>query len=229
MTFFNPSKLLVAMSTITVLAAAPTAFADAPRSTVPAQLSGQSDFIKLADAGEKTKGNRDRGDRSRDRGNRNRDRGDRHRSNSHSDHGSRNRNRGSRNRDRGYSHNRYYNNRRGWNNSRNYTRHYTTPVRYTNTRRNRRHYTPYRSNIGISFNIGTPRYTQHRWAPTAYSFYQPSYGSYNTYQTQTTCRRVTREAWHHGHRELISVKECSNPWSGTYTVQGSERVIDCRY
>jgi hypothetical protein len=37
------------------------------------------------------------------------------------------------------------------------------------------------------------------------------------------------EANHHGHIELISVKECYNPWDGYYIIQGSERIVDCPY
>jgi len=37
------------------------------------------------------------------------------------------------------------------------------------------------------------------------------------------------EANHHGHTELISVKECYNPWDGYYIIQGSERIEDCPY
>lgn len=93
----------------------------------------------------------------------------------------------------------------------------------------RRHYTPYRSSVGISFHFGDTGYSRYRWAPSRYSFYRPAYGSYNYYQNQTTCRRINVEGWHHGHREIVSVKQCSNPWDGTYIVQGSERVIGCRW
>ena len=95
--------------------------------------------------------------------------------------------------------------------------------------RNNRYFNPYRSNLGISFHIGSTDYSRYRWAPSLYSFYTPTYGSYGYYQSQTHCRRIKTEAWHHGHRELVSVKVCSNPWDGEYVVQGSERIIDCRF
>ncbi len=110
---------------------------------------------------------------------------------------------------------------------------YRSPTRYSGgyspAPRHRGYNTRYRSNIGISFNLGSPGYSQYRWAPTAYSFYRPAYGRYNAYQRQTVCRRINIEGWHHGHRELVSVTECSNPWDGSYIVQGSERVIACRW
>jgi len=155
------------------------------------------------------RGNRSRGHDSHRGHNRRADRGhrsDRRRNNFRSDRRFRS-NRGFSSRNRGYRFNRGYN-------------------RHVNYNRG---YTPYRSNVGISFNFGSPRYSGYRWAPTAYSFYQPSYGAYSAYQTSTVCRRITTEAYHHGHVELISVKQCSNPWDGTYIVQGSERVIDCRW
>jgi len=86
--------------------------------------------------------------------------------------------------------------------------------------------TNYRSSIGISFGFGTPGFSAYRWAPTAYSFYNPSFGSYGYYQRNTVCRRVNVEGWYRGFRELISVKQCSNPWSGSYIVQGSERLVN---
>ncbi len=99
---------------------------------------------------------------------------------------------------------------------------YTRPIRHNNQRV---HSNPYRSNLGITFHFGSPGYSRHRWAPAAYSFYRPSYGHYAHYQQRTTCRRVTLEAWRYGHPQLVSVKQCSNPWDGTYIIQGSERLI----
>ncbi len=88
--------------------------------------------------------------------------------------------------------------------------------------------TNYRSGLGISFHFGTPGYSNYRWVSSPYSGYRSSYGSYSRYRSQTYCQRVTVEGWHHGHRELVSVKQCSNPWDGTYIVQGSERLLGCR-
>lgn len=90
---------------------------------------------------------------------------------------------------------------------------------------NRGYRTNYRSSLGISFHLGSPGYSSYRWAPTAYSLYSPSYGSYGYYQRSTACRRVNVEGWYRGYRELISVKQCSNPWNGSYIVQGSERLV----
>lgn len=95
--------------------------------------------------------------------------------------------------------------------------------------RNRGFSSSYRSSFGISFNFGSPGYSRYRWSPSAYSLYRPSYGSYGSYQTRTSCRRVTLDGWYHGHRELISVEQCSNPWDGTYIIQGSERVANSRW
>lgn len=110
-------------------------------------------------------------------------------------------------------------------------RDYYRPARHywRHARRHGGYYSPYRSRVGISFHFGSPGYSRYRWAPAAHSFYRPIYGSYSGYKNRTSCRRITVEGWHHGHRELVSVKQCSNPWDGTYIVQGSERVIDCRW
>lgn len=83
----------------------------------------------------------------------------------------------------------------------------------------------YRSNLGISFSFGTPGYSRYRWAPAAYSFYKPTYGSRAHYRSRTTCRRVNVQGRHYGHSRLISVKQCTNPWTGSYIVQGSERLV----
>lgn len=88
---------------------------------------------------------------------------------------------------------------------------------------------PYRSSIGINFNFGSSGLSRYRWSPSAYGFYSPSYGSYRSYQARTTCDRVTLDGYHYGRPALISVKECYNPWDGSYIVQGSERVIDSRW
>ncbi len=99
---------------------------------------------------------------------------------------------------------------------------------YRTSRSNRGYQTNYRSGLGINFSFGTPGYSNYRWASNPYSGYRSSYGSFGQYQSRTYCQRVTVEGWHHGHRELVSVKQCSNPWDGTYIVQGSERIIACR-
>ncbi len=87
----------------------------------------------------------------------------------------------------------------------------------------------YRSSIGINFSFGQPGYSRYRWASSPYSFYQPRYSSYWAYTATTYCERVLIEANHHGHRELISVKQCSNPYDGTYIIQGSEQIVNCTY
>ena len=104
---------------------------------------------------------------------------------------------------------------------------YTRPVRHVSN--NRRHNTSYRSGLGISFNFGNSGYSRHRWAPTAYSFYQPSYGQYGNYQRRTRCQRINLDAWRYGQPVIVSVRQCSNPWSGTYIVQGSERIVAQRW
>lgn len=91
------------------------------------------------------------------------------------------------------------------------------------------HRTNYRSGLGISFSFGTPGYSSQRWAPSRYSFYQPAYGGYSAYSSQTTCRPVRVQALHHGHYETVEVTQCSNPWDGTYIIQGSERIVNCLY
>ncbi len=226
------TKALLAACALTVLAAAPAAFA-AP--TVDNKLYSAKqvpNYIKTADHSDRRsdrsrehRGDRSRGHRS-DRHHSDRHRSDRHRSDRHRGY------RSDRHRsDRG----RHYRRDRGHRNyRRDYRRrdHYRPNRRHVNRNYNRQHngyYTPYRSNVGISFNFGTPGYSRYRWSQNPYSFYRPTYGSYGYYQTSTTCRRVTVEAWHHGHSELVSVKQCSNPWDGTYIVQGSERVINCRW
>jgi len=241
----NLRKALLAAGAFTVLALAPAALAT-PALSTQAPTTDKVQYTQTAEKQDKRKdrtrdrGNRsDRGDRSRNRGDRHRDRGDRSdrrdrsdRSRSHrSDRGHRGYNHNRSDRRRSYSRNRSHNSRRSYYSPRrtyrpSYRTSYRTSPRYTSHSRN---YSPYRSSIGISFNIGGGGYNHRRWSPSAYSFYQPSYGSYGAYRSQTVCRRVQRTAWHHGHQELISVKECSNPWNGTYVVQGSERIIDCRY
>lgn len=223
MPFLTQPKKIIAMGAVTTLISTSAAFAAPALDTKPVATSKTSTYVKLADSTEKSRRARNRAHSHDNNRSRNQTRSrDHHRSNNrnarrHSNHNYRS---NYRHRDRRSNrHNRYYS-----------SRHYNAPYRYVPPRRIRNvTYRPYRSHLGISFNFGSPRYSGYRWAPAAYSFYKPSYGSYSWYQTQTHCRRVTREAWHHGHRELISVKECSNPYSGTYIVQGSERLIDCRY
>lgn len=193
------TKTLLAAGALTVLAAAPSAMA-APEKPIKQKTKKSQSFTKVAsDKSHKHRGNRTRGHRS------DRNRNYRHRDNYRS-------------RTRSYRH-------------RNYNRGYNDVFRRISSLSygNRGYYSPYRSSVGISFNFGSPGYSRYRWSPSAYSFYRPTYGSYGHYQTSTTCRRVTVEGWHHGHRELVSVKQCSNPWDGTYIVQGSERAIDCRW
>lgn len=85
--------------------------------------------------------------------------------------------------------------------------------------------TNYRSSLGISFGFGTPGFSAYRWAPTAYSFYRPSFGSFGYYQRSTVCHRIVVDGWYQGYRAPISVRQCSNPWVGSYIVQGSERLV----
>lgn len=92
-----------------------------------------------------------------------------------------------------------------------------------------RHRNNYTSRVGISFNFGNDGYSRRRWSRSPHAFYNSSYGSYNTYSNQTYCERVLVQARHHGHYETVSVKQCSNPWDGTYIIQGSERVVNCLY
>ena len=94
---------------------------------------------------------------------------------------------------------------------------------------NRGFFTPYRSSIGINFSFGTPGFSQYRWASSPYSLYRTSYGSLGSYKTRTVCHRVTLQGWHRGHRVPISVKQCSNPWDGSYIIQGSERLLTTRW
>ncbi|GEM_PF-5177112 len=212
MTVSNLTKSFLVAGALTLFTV-PAALA-APASSGKAKFSKKAEFTRIADNRDIRNTHRSFSRRADGR------RGDRHRG----DRQRNNRFRNNRFRNRGYSYNRNYRPYR----SVHYNRGYNN--RYNNGYINGRGYrTPYRSNLGISFHLGTPGYSRYRWARNANAFYTPAYGSYKTYSGATTCRRVTREAYHHGHRELVSVKECSNPWSGTYIVQGSERVINCRY
>lgn len=223
MPFLTKPTKMIAMGAVTALISTSAAFAAPVLDTKPVATSKTSTYVKLADSREKSRrsGNRAHSQDNNQSRNQTRSR-DRDRSNNRNArrHSSYNDRSNYRNRDRRSNRrNNYYG-----------SRHYNSPYRYVSSRRIRNvNYSPYRSHLGISFNFGSPRYSGYRWAPAAYSFYQPSFGSYSWYQNQTHCRRVTREAWHHGHRELISVKECSNPYSGTYIVQGSERIIACHH
>ncbi len=91
------------------------------------------------------------------------------------------------------------------------------------------HRTNYKSGLGISFSFGSPGYSRYRWSPSRYSNYQPAFGPYSHYTRQTTCRPILVQARHHGHYETVEVTQCSNPWDGTYIIQGSERVVNCLY
>ena len=125
----------------------------------------------------------------------------------------------------------HWNNRNSWNSRSRpwyYNRFNYRPIRRHGWS-SRGYRTNYRSRIGINFVFGTPGYSRYRWAPSRYAFYRPGYWSYSSYTAQTHCERVVVEANHHGHRELISVVECHNPYDGTYLVQGSEQLIECTY
>lgn len=138
-----------------------------------------------------------------------------------------NRHYNSRHRSRSHNYNRYRNRHNGRYNSNRHTR---PRYSYSNWRGPRSYgRSNYRSGLGISFSFGTPGYSRYRWAPTAYSFYQPSYTSYNSYQSSTQCRRVELDGWHNGHAERVSVLQCTNPWNGSYIVEGTEHLIDCRF
>ena len=100
---------------------------------------------------------------------------------------------------------------------------------YNNYGYNRGYRTNYRSNLGINFIFGSPGYSNYRWASDPYSFYQPGYWSYSNYRSSVNCQRITVEANHYDHIEIISVKQCYNPIDGYYIIQGSERIIDCIY
>ncbi len=88
---------------------------------------------------------------------------------------------------------------------------------------------PYRSAIGISFNFGSPSYSGYRWGSSPYGFYNSGFGSFSSYKRSTVCHRVNRIGYHHGFEKLISVIECKNPYSGTYFIKGSERLLDVYY
>ena len=217
------TKLLLAASALTVLAAAPAAYAAPAMET---KLSSTQKIakraaekapntVKLTQRSDRGDRSRNRGDRTRNRGDRSRNRGDRSRNR-----GDRSRNRGDRSRNRGYRSNRNFRNdrNRGYN-----VRHRNVRSYSRNNRRGFR--SNYRPRNGISFSFGSPGYSAFRWAPAAHSFYRPSYGSYGYYQRRTVCQRVIVDGWHHGYRTPISVKQCSNPWNGSYIVQGSERLV----
>ncbi|PHQ67334.1 MAG: hypothetical protein COB92_05150 [Robiginitomaculum sp.] len=89
--------------------------------------------------------------------------------------------------------------------------------------------TSYRSSLGISFFFGQAGYSRYRWAPSRYSFYQPGYMSYSNYQSSTYCDRILIDGYHNGHTELVSVLQCTNPYDGTYIVQGTEQVVNCNF
>ncbi len=108
--------------------------------------------------------------------------------------------------------------------------HWRQDRHYTNwSNRHHGYRSHYRSSIGINFSFGQPGYSRYRWATSPYSFYRPWYASYWDYKATTFCERVLIEANHHGHRELVSVQQCSNPYDGTYIIQGSEQIVNCSY
>ena len=117
----------------------------------------------------------------------------------------------------------YWNNRRhtDWNDHHN-NRHHTGWNDHHNG-----YQTSYRSSLGISFFFGQPGYSRYRWAPSRYSYFQPGYMSFANYQAITQCQRIIVDGFHHGHAEQVSVLQCSNPYDGTYIVQGSEQVEQC--
>ncbi|GEM_PF-1712106 len=90
-------------------------------------------------------------------------------------------------------------------------------------------YSHYASPLGISFVFGSNGSSRYRWASNPYRFYQPQYGSRLGYRDNTWCERVLVDARHYGHTEIVSVLQCSNPWDGTYIIEGSELVVDCPY
>ena len=100
---------------------------------------------------------------------------------------------------------------------------------YNNYGYNSGYRTNYRSSLGINFIFGTPGYSSYRWASNPYSFYQPGNWSYSNYRSSVNCQRITVEANHYDHIEIISVKQCYNPIDGYYIIQGSERIVDCIY
>lgn len=123
------------------------------------------------------------------------------------------------------------NRNRGWNDS-----YYRPTARYWDYNRYRNYYNPrgyrnhYRSSIGIDFIFGNNGYSRYRWASNPYSLYRPGYGwSYYDYRAQTTCERILVDAHHYDHTEIVSVKQCYNPYDGYYIIQGSERIVDCIY
>lgn len=224
-------KSLVAFSAMTLalaavpMASAATSAAPAPAKTADVKVAQNSAWGgQRGDRGSRS-GNRgngagNNGNRTRDRDHRTNDRrGNNHRSNDH-------RRRDSRPvvRRRSNGHNSH---RRHHVQPRHAVRH--RPVIQHRSHNNRRAYKPYRSHLGINLSFGSPGYSSFRWAPTPYSFYNASYGGYNGYRSRTVCRRVNVEAWRFGNRELVSVEQCSNPWDGTYYVQGSERLIARRW
>ena len=83
----------------------------------------------------------------------------------------------------------------------------------------------YRSSFGISFSFGSPGFSRYRWAPSSYGFYRPSYGSYRSYTASTFCDRVLLNGYQYGRGALISVVQCSNPWDGSYILQGTEQIV----
>lgn len=87
----------------------------------------------------------------------------------------------------------------------------------------------YRSNLGISFVFGNYGQNRFRWASSPYGFYNAGFGSYNYYTRNTYCQRILIDGLHRGRIKTISVKQCSNPWHGTYIVQGSERIVSDFY
>ncbi len=210
---------------VTAMPAYASGFSDALRTVIEAQSRDDRsrDRSRESRSRERDRESRSRDRDRRDRSSHSRDRYD-HRSHSRSRHSyndSRNRTRSrhsvysTRQRDR-------YNAPNGWNSAR-----YSSPwSSYTGRHKYR---TNYRSGLGISFSFGSPGYSRYRWAPSRHSFYQPSFGSYSHYTRRTTCRPVLVDAYHHGHIETVEVTQCSNPWDGTYIIQGSERIVNCFY
>lgn len=209
MTVLTLKNALITFGTISLMAIAPSALAAPQVQTQdirsPAQSAGQTALLSSlsfkTDGVTKVAESNEKSRRSHS----NRNRSNRHRSD--------------RNRGRGYNH-------RGQSHRSVSSYRNVRPARHTSRRHTA---SPYQSHLGISLNFGnSARHSNRRWAPTAYSYYQPRYGHYANYQRRTQCRRVTLEAWRYGRPQLVSVKECSNPWSGTYIVQGSERLVQRR-
>lgn len=203
----------LALSVLAVPALAATTVA--PAVTAAIELPASKPLQKLAQSsGDYSRGDRSRGDRTRDRnrGDRSRDRSRNH------DHVDRRLDRRvERRRDRARV-------------ERRIDRRVDRRVnRIVNDRHISRIHTPryrdnYRSNLGISFSFGNNGYSPYRWGVSDHGFYRPGRVSFASYVNQTRCQRIIVDGWHYGRLTPISVKQCYNPFDGTYIIQGSERL-----